>query len=79
MRIFIYGCLTLLALTGCSKAEEDSPIPNYRVYFETPYAKTPVPIKRTPTVTACTKPIPIWATADCWFTEVSTVWRAVAT
>ncbi|MBQ4036101.1 MAG: hypothetical protein K6G31_12450 [Paludibacteraceae bacterium] len=38
MRIFIYGCLTLLALTGCSKAEEDSPIPNYRVYFETPYA-----------------------------------------
>ena len=38
MRKFMIGCLASLLVVGCTEPEEDSPIPNHRVYFETPYS-----------------------------------------
>lgn len=38
MQKLIISCLSILLFAACSRDMDDSPIPNYRVYFETPYA-----------------------------------------
>ena len=38
MRKFLFFCLSALLFSSCTKVEDDTPIPEYRVYFETPYA-----------------------------------------